>query len=167
MLIAAEIEKQGEFPFWSETNAVGPASQRFRDDIGELRKANANSVFWRKLALLLPAHARIAELAGLRSNWDSYGAPAPSDVAVQKSIRVLSLMSPFDLEVASIVPSAEGGIGFCFAREERYADIEVSNDGQILGVRYAGMDAPILIQSDGTDNSIRQALEQVRNHIRA
>ena len=72
-------------------------------------------------------------------------------------------MSPFDLAAAHIVPSAEGGVGFCFSSQGRYADIEAFNDGHILGVRYAGMDAPVLIQTDGTDDSIKAALEEVRN----
>jgi len=168
MFVAPALEQQQQFPLQRDTNAIGPASQDFRQR-GEnaFHSAVENSVYWKKTILQSRALSKIADLAGLKSNWDSYGAPAPNQVAVQNSVRVLSLMAPFDLSMANIVPSAEGGIGFCFTNGNRYADIELSNDGQILGVRYVGMDAPVLIESDGTDNSITSALAQVRNHIGA
>jgi hypothetical protein len=167
MFVAPAMEQQQQFPILLDTNAIGPASQDFRQK-GETAFLNAveNSVYWSKTILQRKAFSRIAELAGLKSNWDSYGAPAPNQTAVGNSIRVLTLMAPFDLSAANIMASAEGGIGFCFTNGNRYADIELSNDGQIIGVHYIGMAAPVLIESDGTDDSIKQALAQIRNHVR-
>jgi hypothetical protein len=167
MLIASEMRKRPQFSLLSEDNAVGPASQDLRaSGARDLQNAIVQSVFWANTFLLQKAQAKVCELANLKSNWDTYGAPAPSSAALENAIRILDLMPPFDVALANIVPSAEGGIGFCFANGERYADIESSNDGQILGVRYAGMDTPVLIQIDGTDDSIKEALAQVRHHIR-
>jgi hypothetical protein len=124
-----------------------------------------HTVFWAATVLVRKAQSRLFELKGMGSNWDSYGAPSPNETAFRNAVRILKLMQPFDLEMTNIVPSAEGGIGFCFTKGERYADIESSNEGEILGVRYVGMAAPILIQTDGTDVSIKAALEEVRGHI--
>ena len=88
-------------------------------------------------------------------------------MALENAARVLAHMAPFQLSLVNIVPSAEGGIGFCFAVGDRYADIESSNEGDILGVKYVGTEMPILIGTDGTDASIEAALEQIRNHISA
>jgi hypothetical protein len=168
MLIAQEIGRNQGFPPVADNNAVGTAGQQLRTE-GETKLGNAvrGSEFLRGAFYLSRARSKLVALARLKSNWDSYGAPAPNNAAVQNADRVLGIMLPFDLASVSIVPSAEGGIGFCFARGERYADIEFSNDGEILGVRYAGMDPPVLIQTDGTDVSIGAALEEVRHHIRA
>jgi hypothetical protein len=168
MLIANEIARHSEFPPLAGNNAVGVAGNELRKE-GERELGNAvmGSVFWAATVLRGKAQSKLFELEHLGSNWDSYGAPAPNNAAVQNAVRILEMMQPFDLAFTSIVPSAEGGIGFCFARGEFYADIESSNEGEILGVRYAGMEAPVLIQIDGTDNSIKAALEEVRNHIRA
>jgi hypothetical protein len=166
MLIAAVVRKVPEFQPLSEDNAMGTIGQELRTKTErELEKAVNGSVFWAATLLLTKAQSKLMELSTLKSNWDSYGAPAPNDVALHNAIRILELMHPFDLAIASIVPSAEGGIGFCFAKEERYADIESTNGGEILGVRYVGVAAPVLIQATDTDVSIRTALEEVRNHI--
>jgi hypothetical protein len=165
-MVAAEMRRVPEYPFLSESNAVGQAGRELREqregNLGNLAKA---SVFWRRILFQGIARQKIYELAGLKSNWDSYGAPSPDTVAIENAVRILELMQPDDLDVVSIVPSAEGGIGFCFKRKDRYADIETSNGGAILGVRYVGMETPVLIDVDGSDNSIKTALDQIRNHI--
>ena len=76
-------------------------------------------------------------------------------------------MTLSDLALARIVPSAEGGVGFCFSKDDRYADIESSNEGGIIGVRYIGMQPPALIEIDGTEAAIEAALKEIRNHLRA
>lgn len=168
MAIASDFAGTSEFLPLARNNAVGKAGNELGDEEArELENAVRGSVVWAAIILRHNVQFKLLELAGLKSNWDSYGAPAPNNAALQNAVRILQMMQPFDLVLAKIVPSAEGGIGFCFASGENYADIESTNDGEILGVRYAGMEAPVLIQIDGTDNSIQAALEEVRNHIRA
>lgn len=168
MPIASEFARTSELLPLARNNAVGNAGNELRnEEERHWKNALSGSVIWEAIILRYRAQFKILELARLKSNWDSYGAPSPNDVALHNAVRILQMMQPFDLALANIVPSAEGGIGFCFASGEQYADIESTNDGQILGVRYAGMEAPVLIQIDGTDNSIRAALEEVRNHISA
>ena len=166
MLIAPELTKAPAFPPLPEDNAVGTAGQELRTTTEkQLQLAVMDTVFWAATVMVRRALSRLFELTRIRSNWDSYGAPSPNETAFQNAVRILKLMQPFDLEMANIVPSAEGGIGFCFTKGDRYADIESSNEGEILGVRYVGMAAPVLIQTDGTDVSIKAALEEVRGHI--
>jgi hypothetical protein len=166
MPIAMEPTKLRGFAPLPDNNAVGRAGLELRKKSEEQLKRLEDSIFWAAAALHRRANSKLLGLAALKSNWDSYGAPAPNDAAIRNAIRILELMEPFDLEIASIIPSAEGGIGFCFAKGQFYADIESSNEGEILGVRYVGMAAPILIQTDGTDTSIKRALEEIRNHFK-
>lgn len=165
---AAARSNAFEFSSLAENNAVGQAGTalhaRVNDELGD---AVRNSVFWTATILLNRAQSQLAALAELRSNWDTYGAPAPNQVALENGARVLECMTPIDLSIVKIVPSAEGGVGFCFAEGNRYADIESSNEGDILGVRYVGTEMPVLIETDGSDASINAALQQVRTHIGA
>lgn len=168
MLIAEEIEKRPEFLSMAGNNAVGAAGQELRAKVkDELENTVGQSVFWAATILFNKAQSQLCSLAELRSNWDSYGAPAPTETAIENAARILGHMQPFDLTLANIVPSAEGGVGFCFAKDDRYADIESSNEGDIIGVKYVGMQTPELIETDGTDASIEAALQQIRDHIRA
>lgn len=149
-----------------ERNAVGQEGQSLRTrSESELRDFVIGSIYWRRNFFLLKAYSKLSKLCSLQNNWDSYGAPSPNENAFQNAGRILKWMKPSDLELLNVVPSAEGGIGFCFKVHNRYADIEAMNDGTILGVRYVGMEAPILIELDGSDESIKQGLEEIRQHI--
>jgi hypothetical protein len=167
MLIAEESKKRPQLLPLAENNAASEAGRALRTQvIDELESTVGRSVFWAAIFLFNKAQSELCSLAELKSNWDSYGAPAPTATAIENAARILEHMKPFDLAMANIVPSAEGGVGFCFARDNRYADIESSNEGDIIGIRYVGVQTPELIETDGTDASIEAALQQIRNHIR-
>jgi hypothetical protein len=165
-MVAAVEGRIVEYLYLPESNAEGETGRTLRSEskrnLGNLAEA---SIFWRPMFLLNNAHRRISELASLKSNWDSYGAPSPDSIAVKNAVRILKLMQPIDLERVNIVPSAEGGIAFCFKRRDRYADIETSNDGTILGVSYVGMETPLLINVGSSEDSIKAGLEHVRAFI--
>lgn len=144
----------------------GLAGQIFLDEgFQRIRDAAENSIYWRHNSQYWLGISQISSLVNIGTNWDSYGAPAPNRTSVVNALRILSFMWSLGLPLTSIVPSAEGGIGFCFRSGNRYADIESSNEGEILGVRYVGMEAPILIETDGTDDSLNAALVQIKSHI--
>jgi hypothetical protein len=155
-----------EYSVFYEANAVGKAANELREEMEkELNQVTQGSVFRQRWLLVNLAQQQITALSLLRTNWDSYGAPSPNQAAIENASRILFYMRSPELEKVRIVPSAEGGIGLCFKIRDRYADLETSNDGSILGVRYAGMEAPILIPVDGSEDSIKAALEQIRNHV--
>ena len=166
MLVADYTATQ--FPLASANNAVGPDWEELRTTVNDaVQNSVQTSVYWNATMLYSKAQTQLCSLALLRSNWDSYGAPSPNEIALDNAGRILEHMTPFDLSIARIVPSAEGGIGFCFVVGDRYADIEASNEGDILGVRYVGKQTPVLIPIDGTEESIEKALAQIRDHISA
>jgi len=168
MVAAIEAQSDYKFPYLPESNAVGEAGQSLRSDSEtDLRDFLLGSVFWQRTRLLQRTYSKLQDLSMLRSNWDSYGAPSPNRNACDNALRILKSMKLADLEVLNVVPSAEGGVGFCFKKLDRYADIEALNDGTILGVRYVGMETPVLINVDGSDQSISAGLEEIRNHIGA
>jgi len=160
-----EPARQDEF-LSIERNGVGPAAQelikRVTEDLVKIYESVYRSAKLRRNQNL----RRVRELASLRSNWDSYGAPAPTDRSVANATRVLNLLEPLNLDPTRILPSAEGGIGICFIQGNRYADIECSNEGEVLGVYYVGAQMPELLETDASDASVSAALERIRDHIR-
>jgi hypothetical protein len=110
---------------------------------------------------------KIKQLEKLSEGWDSYGAPTPNQASIQNALRVVSLLEAEGVAPTEILPSAEGGIGICFLRDDRYADIECSNEGDFLGVYYVGQEMPRLLEINGSNESIAAAIQQIRNHIRA
>jgi hypothetical protein len=167
MPIAYEFTRVPGLPIMTEDNAVGSAAIDLRAKSEHLENEVRQTIFWAAMSLVFEAKKQLDELAQLGNDWDSYGAPAPNATAVRNATTILGRMRPFDLAIARIVPSAEGGVAICFAKADRYADLEAANDGGILGVRYVGMDRPVLIETNGSEASIDSALNEIREHIRA
>lgn len=76
------------------------------------------------------------------ANWDSYGSECPSQLAISAAAAIANAFISFGLIPDAIVPSAEGGIAICFVRNQKYADIECFNSGDILAVRYSQNEDP-------------------------
>lgn len=164
----AELTKASEYSLPAENYSVGQAGAELSAKVNEgLLDTLGHSMFWADTVLRSSGQAKLISLANLRSNWDSYGAPAPNERAFRNATRILNHMNASDLAWVRIIPSAEGGVGFCFSKDDKYADIESSNDGEIIGVRYVGMQRPTVIETDGTDLGIESALEEIRNHFLA
>jgi hypothetical protein len=168
LVASLEMQRSNRFTYLPESNAVGKAGRSLRSSSEvDLNNFMMGSVFWRRTYLFQRTYSKLFDLSTLKSNWDSYGAPSPNHNAFDNALRILKFMKASDLEAVNIVPSAEGGLGLCFKRTDRYADIEALNDGTIIGVRYVGTETPVLITVDDSDDSIKVALEQIRHHISA
>lgn len=167
-LIAYETQPEMPSLLPFDDNAVGLTGQTLRKLLAEdLENRLRSSISNLEKLRLLRAKQQVCILTKLEPNWDSYGAPAPNELAVTNTIRVLELLQPYELGFARPIPSAEGGIGICFVNGDRYADLECSNEGEIIGVRYVGAEMPTLIEVDETEESIKAAVEQIRNHLGA
>lgn len=166
MLIAYEHLAVQDHSMPVETNAVGAAAQELMDRaLDEFVTRMRESVYRSARARAEEMQRTVYSLGNLSPNWDSYGAPTPNDASIGNAIRVLKILESLHLDPAGVLPSAEGGVGICFVRGDRYADIECSNEGEVLGVYYAGQQMPILIETNGTDASVAAALSQIRDHI--
>ncbi len=140
-----------------------PYSQMLRQNIASILK----SEFLFNRARFIDARRQLDSMSFLGPNWDSYGADAPSETSRTVAARILGLLESVAFPPARIVPSAEGGVGFCFAEGDRYADIECLNSGEILGAIYRGREEPKVWELEGTEQSIKQAIQQLRVHFTA
>jgi hypothetical protein len=165
MLVAYE-EPVGHEYVAVENSAVGRAAQELTERVRADFELMVGSIYRSAIARQGQNRARVQGLVELRQNWDSYGAPAPNKRAAANAIRVLTLSQSVNLDPTGILASAEGGIGICFVSGDHYADIECSNEGEVLGVYYVGPQMPTLLETDATDASILAALRRIRDHIR-
>ena len=149
--------------FRPKTYAIGEAIRRVEEmQLQALEQDSRTSVLRFKKT---EAQQNVLNLSGLKDGWDSYAAPPPNRTAIQKALHILDLLDMPDLLGVRILPSAEGGVGICFVRGDRYADLECSNDGEVFGIRHIGRQAPTLLPTDGSDISIVDAIREIRDHI--
>lgn len=75
---------------------------------------------------------QVEEMRELHADWDSHGAAPPEDIAREVAKQVLFAASTLKVVPNRVAPSAQGGVGVCFYAHEKYADIEILNNGEIL-----------------------------------
>jgi hypothetical protein len=109
----------------------------------------------------------LRRLRELPTGWDSYDAPPPNDVSLAVADKFLDLLSNERLFPASIIASAEGGIGICFGASDRYADLEFLNSGEIIGVRYRGTTLPIVWETDSSEGALIKSIKGIREYLEA
>lgn len=87
------------------------------------------------------ASTRFSEALGrirqLSDDWDTYGAPAPSQLAQTLAESAIDVSFEIGLTPTAVVPSVEGGVALCFRSGDRYAHIEFFNDEEVLGLTAA------------------------------
>ncbi len=134
----------------------------------EERLSNLNkSEYFQKHKRFMELREQLIPITYLKPNWDSYGAEPPNEKARTKAAQILSNLEVAALLPTRLVPSAEGGVGFCFVEADRYADIECLNTGEILAAMYCGQQDPDVWEIDHSSESIQAAIEQIREHIAA
>jgi hypothetical protein len=140
-------------------------SYNYDHALKEALETRDRSQFWRSFELFEQAERQLRELANLRVNWDSYGAEVPNERARRAAESLITLLRSMGMPPTRVVPSSEGGVGICFVDEDRYADIECFNSGEILAVSYRGTGEPNVWEVADEDDAIKAAIEQIRAHL--
>lgn len=107
----------------------------------------------------------LSRFSKLESNWDSYGAEAPTAQAIASGRRLLQILDELDFEPSSIDPSVEGGVCMSFASKGSYGDIECFNSGEIFAVTSKAGDEPIAWRVESDDAGIRGAVATIKSFI--
>ena len=114
---------------------------------------------------LIEAFKKLSRFATLEDDWDSYGAQAPNQGALDKARDVLRLLSEADFEPTSVDPSAEGGVCLSFHQDDRYGDIECFNSGEVLAVTSTGGDETDVWNTKGREQDLRKTLSRIRTFV--
>ena len=100
----------------------------------------------------------IRDMRSLQDDWNGYGSERPNELA--KDIAEMILLATPSVQIPDrVAPSAQGGIGIFFYKDEKYADIECLNTGEILGTTVTGNGDPDVWPINPTE--IKNALEKI------
>jgi hypothetical protein len=83
----------------------------------------------KKKSVLNDLIERASELGRLQKGWNSYSAPAPNSIAIDKAKTLLTLAFHADIIPERIEPSAMGGVGVTFTAGSREVTVEFYNAG--------------------------------------
>ncbi|MBN1515612.1 hypothetical protein JXA32_03480 [Candidatus Sumerlaeota bacterium] len=111
-------------------------------------------------------HDRINELKELERDWDSYGAPAPTFKAISLSQTILDELNNIEFLPNGVLPSVEGGIAFIFSNHEKYANVEIDNDGDaICGMSDRINDARVFQFNPEDRADFVAAIDEIRDFL--
>lgn len=127
----------------------------------------AISEYLRNLEIKYEWKRTLRSLRELGTGWDSYEAPPPSDLSLGLADKFLDLLSNERMLPASIVASAEGGVGICFKTSDSYADIEFLNSGEIVGVYYSGGTPPHVWETESSEAALTKSIKNIREYIQS
>lgn len=113
------------------------------------------------LALL----TRISNLLKESDNQMDKEAEHPNSIAVSRSLTLVRQLGYWELLPSRISPSVEGGVVLGFRKNGHYAGIEVSNDGEVIGLTtdYAGK----INVWDVDLNALKGTIDRVSEHLNA
>ncbi len=112
---------------------------------------------------LLDTLASIAKVEDLPSDWGDGQIERPSVAAIKAAKEIAKQFDYYSLSPSRVSASVEGGIVLGFRFHGRYAGIEVSNSGEIIGLlsNYAGK-----IEAWDVDmNALKGTAERVSEHL--
>jgi hypothetical protein len=111
---------------------------------------------------------RLSSFRNLKRGWDSYDAEPPGETAITNARQVLSVLWSAGLasSIRAVSPSAEGGVGIVFAAsDQKYADIECFNDGEILAITSEGAAEPLVWPLNGEAETLRRAIDTISTFL--
>ncbi|MCL1470644.1 hypothetical protein [Argonema antarcticum] len=118
-------------------------------------------------AWFLKSIRKLQKLENLPANWDSYGANPPNSIALFWGRESLTVLFEMNFPPTQITPSVEEGIGICFIRGKKYADIECFNTGEILAVTSDGQGNPNVWEVNPSGEELKNSLERIRVYLQS
>jgi hypothetical protein len=133
-----------------------------RELVDDTYRTSLIAGFVRKQRRLL---ASISSYSALCENWDSYGAQPPSGPTLNRALDFLSRLYVEMYLPSSVEPSAEGGIAFYFAHENKRAYVEFRNIGETILAMYDRDSDPIVTDLTNTPDDDQRAIRLIRGYL--
>jgi hypothetical protein len=103
----------------------------------------------------------------LKSGWDSYGAPAPNGLTIDRASEGLRISRLRRNLPSTVVASAEGGIALCWDSRSKHAYIEYTNDASVVLAMYDLRETLAVDELSPSIESIAEAINRVGRFITA
>lgn len=111
------------------------------------------------------AASRVSDLRGVQPGWDGYSAPPPNDTAENLAMAVLRAGAACGLSATHVGLVADGGIGVLFKQNDRHADIECTNDGEIVVLLAERLGEPTVQSIPATPEGIASLMNGVQAYL--
>lgn len=110
---------------------------------------------------------KLAAMATLRRNWDSYGAESPSARAMHDAMTFLENLHDEGSNPTRIAPSAIGGVGITIKRAgcSRRGYVEFRNDGGIYCLLSDGVSVPIVEPVRLGMGEFKRVIEKIEDYL--
>lgn len=105
---------------------------------------------------------RVEHMRLVGPDWNGYGSEAPNQFAIENAKEILLSATSFVVP-NRVAPSAQGGVGICFYRGNKYADIECLNTGEILATTSDGTGRPEVWEVKPSES--KGALQRIGQYI--
>lgn len=74
------------------------------------------------------------------------------------SMKIMEIFEEENMDPNRVLRSDEESTVFCFIKNDKYADIEVYDDGEILSIISDGSQEPIVFEIKPNDDDLRAAI---------
>lgn len=99
----------------------------------------------------------------LKQGWDSYNAEPPNSNARYWAKESLVYIQQYHLFPCRIAPSVEGGIAISWKKDDKKANIEFFNTGEILTATRDKAGKPIV--KEFTTDELRDAIKEIYQYL--
>lgn len=107
-------------------------------------------------------YKEVKELSGLSANWDGCHAESPNSTALNWTKEILEILVCLKFAPTKIIPSVENGVGISFVYNDKYADIECFNEGNILAVTSDRQGNIEVWEVEATTLGMASTIEKIR-----
>ncbi len=149
--------------YWIETFVSSSTLNLYKDILADpdIQIPNRNRI----QGPLVSVAERLKSMRNLRDNWDGFGSTAPNAMALRVACDVLLALHEDALTPTEIGPSVEEGVTLSFVNGDRYAFLEIYNDGDIAVGYFEGDNDPKTYEFDDSFEQIKQASLKVLEFI--
>ncbi len=132
--------------------------------LGRLGVRTGGSVITENSNKFSSYYDHLVELSKDRSLWADEDA-APSSESVATARCVLQQLEEVDMPPSKVVATVDSGVAICFVRDARYADIEATSTGEVLGVLSDSINRPTVWEFKPYQSEIAQTIARIRKFI--
>lgn len=140
-------------------------AEEFSATTGRIFNAAFATMTWPADLACSQAQYQIKVALQLQAGWDSYNAAPPSEAAAKMATRVVELVRQNFFAAPHIVCSTEGGIAAAFSAEDKFAQIELLNSGNVLTTTYSSRQRPEIKRFKSDDESLSSAIDTLRSFL--
>lgn len=109
--------------------------------------------------------ARLSSMSRLKSGWNGYTAPAPSQLAIATARNFVSALLREKQTPNRVAPSAVGGVGITERRADKQVYVEFYNDGRVLALFSDSVSEPEVRRLEPTLAAYKRLIADMQGYL--